>query len=141
NPTAVFNQGYGTSFHGTDATLVVNRSGYWIYPNAKGAEVVEVRNPDLKKMNEPHWANFLECIRTRKKPQSDIEACVRSSASGIREPCVPVSAMIRTIKLGPSSNRKASAGCRCGTESPGSWKSSPAAISEPRAPACGRRFD
>jgi hypothetical protein len=30
-------------------------------------------------MNVPHWKNFLECIRTRQKPQSDIETCVRST--------------------------------------------------------------
>jgi hypothetical protein len=30
-------------------------------------------------MNEPHWKNFLECIKTRQKPTSEIETCVRSS--------------------------------------------------------------
>jgi myo-inositol 2-dehydrogenase/D-chiro-inositol 1-dehydrogenase len=27
----------------------------------------------------PHWKNFLECIKTRQKPASEIETCVRSS--------------------------------------------------------------
>jgi hypothetical protein len=28
-----------------------------------------------------HWKNFLECIRTRAKPISEIETCVRSTAT------------------------------------------------------------
>ena len=30
---------------------------------------------------DPHVANFLECVRTRQRPNSDIEKCVRSSAT------------------------------------------------------------
>jgi hypothetical protein len=32
-------------------------------------------------MHVPHWQNFLECIRTRGKPISEIETCVRSTAT------------------------------------------------------------
>jgi predicted dehydrogenase len=81
NPTPLHEQGYGTSFHGTKATLVVNRGGYWLYPNAKGAKPVEEKNPELRRMNEPHWANFIECIKTRQKPTSDIETCVRTTTT------------------------------------------------------------
>jgi hypothetical protein len=28
----------------------------------------------------PHWQNFAACIKSRQKPTSDIETCVRSSA-------------------------------------------------------------
>ena len=51
---------YGTAFHGTKATLMVNR----------GADT-----------HVAHWKNFLECIRTRAKPISEIETCVRSTAT------------------------------------------------------------
>jgi predicted dehydrogenase len=51
---------YGIAFHGTKATLMVNR----------GAD-----------MNVPHWKNFLECVRTRAKPISEIETCVRTTAT------------------------------------------------------------
>ena len=27
-------------------------------------------------MNVPHWKNWIECIRTREKPTSEIETCV-----------------------------------------------------------------
>ena len=30
-------------------------------------------------MNVPHWKNWIECIKTRQKPTSEIETCVRSS--------------------------------------------------------------
>ena len=33
----------------------------------------------MNEMNVPHWKNFIECIRTRARPVSDIETCVRSS--------------------------------------------------------------
>ena len=50
----------GTAFHGSEATLMVNRGA--------GLHV-------------PHWKNFLECIRTRAKPISEIETCVRTTAT------------------------------------------------------------
>ena len=34
----------------------------------------------MKQMNVPHWKNFIECIKTRQAPTSEIETCVRSSA-------------------------------------------------------------
>jgi predicted dehydrogenase len=53
---------YGAAFHGAKATLMVNRGA--------GLHV-------------PHWKNFLECIRTRAKPKSEIETCVRSTATSV----------------------------------------------------------
>jgi hypothetical protein len=77
----MFNQGYGTSFHGTKATLVVNRGGYWLYPAAKGAEPVAETSPALREMNVRHWKNWVECIRTRQKPVAEIETCVRTTVT------------------------------------------------------------
>jgi len=34
-------------------------------------------------MNVPHWQNWLACIKSREKPTSEIETCVRSSTSCI----------------------------------------------------------
>lgn len=82
NPMPMFhNAGAATSIHGTEATLIVNRSGCWLVPN-RGSKVVEQtfeNDNAMRDMNVPHWKNFVECIRTRKKPISDIETCVRSS--------------------------------------------------------------
>jgi hypothetical protein len=30
-------------------------------------------------MNVPHWQNFMDCIKSRQRPISDIETCVRST--------------------------------------------------------------
>jgi predicted dehydrogenase len=80
NPFPLYDAGYGTSFHGTEATLMVNRGGYKLWKAGKGAtDPVEEHDKSMADMNVPHWKNFLECIRTRQKPQSDIETCVRST--------------------------------------------------------------
>jgi hypothetical protein len=31
--------------------------------------------------NANHWANFLECLRTRQRPASDVEKCFRPTAT------------------------------------------------------------
>ncbi len=81
NDFPMYNAGYGTSFHGTEATLMVNRGGYWIFPNAKSKQPVAETSRELAPMNEPHWRNFVECVRTRQKPVSDIETCVRTTTT------------------------------------------------------------
>jgi predicted dehydrogenase len=81
NPCPVYGDTYGTAFHGTKATLMVNRGGYTMLSNEKGAHPVEEHNKEMADMNVPHWKNFLECIRTRVKPIAELETCVRSTAS------------------------------------------------------------
>jgi predicted dehydrogenase len=81
SPYPMYGQTYGTAFHGTRATLLVNRTGYWIFPNEKGAEPVEEKRREWADMNVPHWNNFLACVRSREKPISDIETCVRSTTT------------------------------------------------------------
>jgi predicted dehydrogenase len=81
NPMPMFGQGAATSIHGTEGTLIVNRGGCWVTP-VKGSKLVEAaweKNEEMRQMNVPHWENWLQCIRSRQKPASDIENCVRSS--------------------------------------------------------------
>ena len=33
----------------------------------------------MAQMNVPHWKNWIACIKSREKPTSEIETCVRSS--------------------------------------------------------------
>ncbi|HWR54269.1 MAG TPA: Gfo/Idh/MocA family oxidoreductase [Bryobacteraceae bacterium] len=68
----------GISFHGSLGTLYVDRSLFRLTPEEKsGIQPVEMkRGPDPHPL---HWANFLDCVRTRQRPNSDIETCVRSS--------------------------------------------------------------
>jgi predicted dehydrogenase len=85
NSTPMFGQGYGSSIHGTDATLVLNRGGCWVTPtkDSKVEPVSYEKNTEMAAMNVPHWKNFLACIRSRQRPTSDIETCVRSSTACI----------------------------------------------------------
>jgi hypothetical protein len=81
NPFPLYDSTYGTAFHGTKATLMVNRGGYWIFPNDKNSPSVAETNKAMADMNVPHWNNWLDCIKTREKPISDIETCVRTTAT------------------------------------------------------------
>src|SRR5271157_21431 len=86
NPMPMFGQGYGTSFHGTKGTLVLNRGGVWVY-DLQSKEPVKrwdrERDQEMGPMNVPHWKNFIECVQSRGTPTSDIERCVRSSVTCI----------------------------------------------------------
>jgi len=84
NPAPMFfNQTAGTTIHGTEATIFVSRGSCRLIPNAKSSVQEQTWEKDraMSEMNVPHWKNFLECIRTRQKPTSDIETCVRSSST------------------------------------------------------------
>jgi len=83
NPMPIYDTSYGTSFHGTKATLMVNRDGYTVFPNGKDATPLIEKSKTFSEMNVPHWKNFLECVRSRQKPTSDIETCVRSTTTCI----------------------------------------------------------
>ena len=81
NPTPMFGQGAATSIHGTEGTLIVKRGGCYVIPNEKSqiTALSYERDQAMNAMNVPHWKNFIECIKTRSRPTSDIETCVRSS--------------------------------------------------------------
>jgi predicted dehydrogenase len=85
NPLPLFgrDQGYGSTIHGTEATIFVNRGGCWLIPNPKSkvAAASWEKDPAMNAMNLPHWQNFVACIKSRAKPTSDIETCVRSSTT------------------------------------------------------------
>lgn len=91
NPLPMFgmNQSAGTMIHGTDASLLVNRSGCWIIPNPVrgGAPKVPEQkwegDREMAQMNVPHWKNWVSCIKSRQAPTSEIETCVRSSTTCI----------------------------------------------------------
>lgn len=86
NPMPMFGQGAATSIHGSEATLIVKRGGCYVVPNKPNSSVASVtleKDDAMNQMNGPHWENFIECIKTRAKPTSDIETCVRSSTACI----------------------------------------------------------
>jgi len=72
--------GSGILFQGTQATLFVDRSRYAIIPERNSSVAAEeVKATDSG--NARHWANFLECVRTRNRPISDIEVCHKSTST------------------------------------------------------------
>ncbi len=78
------NMGAGTAVHGTEGTLIVARSGCWVTKNRNNSTATPVtleKDREMGSMNVPHWKNFLECIKSREKPTSDIETCVRSTTT------------------------------------------------------------
>lgn len=73
---------YGLTFYGTRGTLYVDRSLYRVTPE-KGSDL---EASEMKRVTDPHplhWTNFLECVKTRQRPNSDIEKCFRSSATSL----------------------------------------------------------
>jgi predicted dehydrogenase len=80
---------YGMQFFGTEGTLFVDREGYTIWPKdivhdgAEGFGPTAVETGDGTPQHQPHVENFLECVRSRKKPNSDIETTHRSTSACI----------------------------------------------------------
>ena len=80
NAQSMFGKGGGILFGGDQATMFLDRNGYKIIREGKNpGEPIEVKAEDSGNAN--HWANFLECIKSREKPTSDIEKCQRSTTT------------------------------------------------------------
>jgi predicted dehydrogenase len=71
---------HGEAFYGTDGTLFSDRIGYEVFPEpvprkAKRKDVAAKDATDL------HTANFIDCVRSRKKPNADVETRHRSTTA------------------------------------------------------------
>ncbi len=77
-------RGYGIQFYGTNGTFFVDREGYELFPEyeqvgkERRAKTMPVSSGGSKQ-NEPHAENFIECIKTRKRPICDVEIGHRST--------------------------------------------------------------
>ncbi|MGH9751856.1 MAG: Gfo/Idh/MocA family protein [Blastocatellia bacterium] len=72
--------GYGILFHGADATLYINREYFEITPEKeRNVEARRVKNEN--KQGEAHVRNFLDCVKSRQTPISDIEIGHRSTTT------------------------------------------------------------
>lgn len=65
---AIENTAAGTSFHGTDATLVVDGDGWKVFGKDDKTPAQVFRSTGL-----PHEQNFLDCVKSRKRPNADVE--------------------------------------------------------------------
>ena len=74
----------GCYFYGTEGVLHLGwLSGWTFYPAWRGDVIKQgsqLHQPDDQNIKE-NWANFLECIKTGKRPESDIEAIYNATAS------------------------------------------------------------
>jgi predicted dehydrogenase len=75
---ANYGRGHGVAFIGEHGTLVVDRGGWEVIPESSGFGVKEglERVPVQKSTGrglDLHMANFVDCIRSREKPNCDIE--------------------------------------------------------------------
>jgi predicted dehydrogenase len=73
---------HGVAFHGNSGVLVIDRGGWEIYPET---DKIEKRIREYKMAGLPrqgsgnedyhllHVQNFLDCLRTRQRPRSDVE--------------------------------------------------------------------
>jgi predicted dehydrogenase len=70
-----FDNGWSVTFHGDQGTLVMDEAGSRVYAEPWGKK--ENREPVFAERAgipvDPHVANFLECIRTRKEPNCPVE--------------------------------------------------------------------
>jgi predicted dehydrogenase len=57
------------SFHGDQGSLVMNEGGYTLF-DLKGKEVKKITGPGSE---ASHFQNFLDCIRSGRRPNADIE--------------------------------------------------------------------
>lgn len=71
-------QSHGILFHGTLGTLRVDRGGYEVksIPQNGGCEE---KSSGGSQLNEPHWQNFVECIRSREKPICNVDVIHRTT--------------------------------------------------------------
>jgi|HigsolmetaAR201D_1030396.scaffolds.fasta_scaffold12451_2 Predicted dehydrogenases and related proteins len=61
---------HGEAYYGTKGTLMCDRLGYEIYPGSEGVQRVYKNSTDATAL---HARNFIECVRSRKRPNADVE--------------------------------------------------------------------
>jgi predicted dehydrogenase len=74
---------HGSEFIGEKGALIVDRSAVrWFPKEGDDGDGSEPEDPGPGKTihgGNPHWKNFLDCIRTRQRPRSDIESMAKTT--------------------------------------------------------------
>jgi predicted dehydrogenase len=73
--------GHGIFFHGTKGSMRVDRTGYEVFPfpDNGGCERVAKHDAAEGDMNDGHWANFAECVRSRKPTICNVDVAFRTA--------------------------------------------------------------
>lgn len=84
NGNSMYDKDYGMEFHGTDATLFIDRGGFKVYPERSSVNGKDLApSMQMDRANDAHFAhvrNFLDCVKSRQRPISDIEIGHRSTS-------------------------------------------------------------
>ncbi|RPI03072.1 MAG: gfo/Idh/MocA family oxidoreductase [Calditrichaeota bacterium] len=90
NDRGIDGLGYGIEFYGSAASLFVDRGGYKIMPQEGGRfersqmpNNLPLKYSSSDSGNDAHARNFIDCIKSRKLPISDIETGHRSTSISI----------------------------------------------------------
>ena len=75
SPLGPHDSGFGLSFHGTEGTIVVRDSGYTQYDMQRK----EVASGTGAGGDQTHFADFIDAVRTGRRPNADIEKAHRST--------------------------------------------------------------
>jgi predicted dehydrogenase len=78
NARGEWDQPNGIAIYGTEATLFCERIGWEIFPE-QGRSIKRVWE-NVVEPTQAHAANFVECVRSRKSPNADIEIGHRSTS-------------------------------------------------------------
>lgn len=76
----VYRKRHGIAFYGTKGTLFLDREGYEIIP-APGSDLQPKKVEGVLEadMNKAHWANFAECVKSRKDPIAFVESAFNTA--------------------------------------------------------------
>jgi predicted dehydrogenase len=90
NGRSLDGKGYGIMFHGTDATMFLDREGFEVHPEwsagANGARAPRAPSTRMTNVNpnhRDHMRNFIESVRSRARPVCDIEVGHRSTTTAL----------------------------------------------------------
>lgn len=87
NGRGINEHSYGIEFYGTEGTLFLDRSGFEIRPERIRSEdasiprMYSMQEESVNDSSRDHVRDFLDCMRTRREPVSDIEIGHRSTTS------------------------------------------------------------
>lgn len=76
--TSTWRNGWSITFQGTKAALFLTEAGYRLFDQVNGWEAgwpkpAKENLPGSVTSTEPHTANFLECLKSRKQPHATVE--------------------------------------------------------------------
>ena len=80
-PYGKYDRPHGIAFYGTNGTMVADRYGFEIFPEPEGSDSYRMERKQRigEEPKRIHVLNFIDCVRSRKRPNADVEIGHRSS--------------------------------------------------------------